>query len=521
MGTSATPDSATEAYFPALLPVDFDAAKPQFLLRHPITLVGRRQDVHIRLASPHVSRHHALLFSSDGSVFVRDLGSRTGVRVNDQPVQMAQLKDDDLLRIGKFTFRFRAPLHRRSANRPFPPAELRLDGHSPIPADRPIILIGRGNGCDIQLSHPDVSTVHAVVIFALGRAFIHDLHSRTGTWVNDRRISKLKLHGGDGIRIGPALISYMRLDRLAPAAAPQPRITFADIPEPQFAVSTPALPDPAGLSQTPPPASEPAVPSPLLAADFALPPNDSPAAAFSFTALQADVPQADLPPPAIVTTDCAVLETVDSPALSMAWPSLSPGHDLSEEEPADPPPDPQPASNVPEDAIATEQVVAARPDVPAPQPALPPIIEPAPLDPQPASDPPADAIPTEQTVAATPDVPAAQPALPPIVEFEAPPVAAPVESIIAVPPAPVASPPQSTAPAPKALASASGPAVPNEMKGWGPLPLAMFDPALLADSPEPMSLAAPRISPLFTPGLVIIALITLAVIFAAVWVLAR
>jgi len=480
MGTSATPDSATEAYFPALLPVDFDAAKPQFLLRHPITLVGRRQDVHIRLASPHVSRHHALLFSSDGSVFVRDLGSRTGVRVNDEPVQMAQLKDDDLLRIGKFTFRFRAPLHRRSANRPFPRAELRLDGHSPIPADRPIILIGRGNGCDIQLSHPDVSTVHAVVIFALGRAFIHDLHSRTGTWVNDRRISKLKLHGGDGIRIGPARISYMRLDRLVPAAAPEPPITFADIPGAQFAVSTPALPDPAGLSQTPSPASEPAVPSQLLAADFALPPNDSPAAPFSFTALQADVPQADLPPPAIVTTDCALVETVDSPALSMVWPSLAPGDDLSEEEPADRPPDPQPASSVP-----------------------------------------ADAIPTEQTVAAAPDVPAAQPALPPIVRFEAPPVAAPVESIIAVPPAPVASPPQSSSPASKAPASASGPAVPNEMKGWGPLPLAMFDPALLADSPEPMSLAAARISPLFTPGLVIIALITLAVIFAAVWVLAR
>ena len=68
-------------------------------------LVGRRENVDIVLRFSNVSSHHCQLECHDGYWYVRDLGSKNGVRVNNTKVQEHLLKPGDELRIAKHKFR--------------------------------------------------------------------------------------------------------------------------------------------------------------------------------------------------------------------------------------------------------------------------------------------------------------------------------------------------------------------------------------------------------------------------------
>lgn len=69
----------------------------------------------------------------------------------------------------------------------------RLDGQT---------LIGRGSYCQILLKDISVSRTHAVLFFTEGRWFIQDQNSRSGVYLNDRRIKQAKLHTRDKLKLG-------------------------------------------------------------------------------------------------------------------------------------------------------------------------------------------------------------------------------------------------------------------------------------------------------------------------------
>lgn len=69
------------------------------------------------------------------------------------------------------------------------------------------VTMGRGTNNDIRLADPTVSRYHARVSVADGQAFVEDLGSSNGTYVNDERVSKSALANGDGLRIGS--VSFM------------------------------------------------------------------------------------------------------------------------------------------------------------------------------------------------------------------------------------------------------------------------------------------------------------------------
>ena len=72
------------------------------LVRDELT-IGRREGNTIRLTERNVSRQHARLFKKNGAVFVEDLGSYTGVRVNGVRIEApAPLKDGDQVSIGDY-----------------------------------------------------------------------------------------------------------------------------------------------------------------------------------------------------------------------------------------------------------------------------------------------------------------------------------------------------------------------------------------------------------------------------------
>jgi pSer/pThr/pTyr-binding forkhead associated (FHA) protein len=90
------------------------AVEPLRLVLHPGGMVleltrsdiimGRHSEADVRLPLPDVSRRHCRFSYHGGTWQIIDLNSLNGVYVNDQPVQQANLKVGDRVRVGGFTF---------------------------------------------------------------------------------------------------------------------------------------------------------------------------------------------------------------------------------------------------------------------------------------------------------------------------------------------------------------------------------------------------------------------------------
>jgi pSer/pThr/pTyr-binding forkhead associated (FHA) protein len=81
--------------------------EPQvFVAELPVT-VGRGREAEIRLSDWWVSRAHCLIEEVEGSLIVRDLGSKHGTLVNRHSIVESQLSPDDELMIGLTSLRVR------------------------------------------------------------------------------------------------------------------------------------------------------------------------------------------------------------------------------------------------------------------------------------------------------------------------------------------------------------------------------------------------------------------------------
>jgi len=84
--------------------VEGESAGSTFPLSQPLE-VGRNQTLGIVLEDVEVSRRHARLTPSNGSVVVEDLGSRNGCFVNEQPIDgPREVRPGDRVRIGLTVF---------------------------------------------------------------------------------------------------------------------------------------------------------------------------------------------------------------------------------------------------------------------------------------------------------------------------------------------------------------------------------------------------------------------------------
>ena len=79
----------------------------------------------------------------------------------------------------------------------------------PIPLERPVVLIGRHQECDAQLSHSRISRRHCCVAQIAGGLVIRDLGSLNGVRINGYPVDEASLEDGDEVAIGPILF---RLD---------------------------------------------------------------------------------------------------------------------------------------------------------------------------------------------------------------------------------------------------------------------------------------------------------------------
>src|ERR1700722_15557064 len=91
------------------LAVEHDGRRRLISLSRPITHIGRGLIADIRLEDPHVSRRHAIIaIRGDGPDAVRVLDDRSsgGTFVNGDAVTVANLRDGDIVRVGRLAFRY-------------------------------------------------------------------------------------------------------------------------------------------------------------------------------------------------------------------------------------------------------------------------------------------------------------------------------------------------------------------------------------------------------------------------------
>lgn len=77
------------------------------------------------------------------------------------------------------------------------------------------VTIGRMDDNAIILSEPFVSAHHARVYVKNNTLYIEDLNSTNGIYVNEEKVEgKIKLTTGDEIKIGSAIFTVLRADKL-------------------------------------------------------------------------------------------------------------------------------------------------------------------------------------------------------------------------------------------------------------------------------------------------------------------
>ncbi|PKO83503.1 MAG: hypothetical protein CVU17_07885 [Betaproteobacteria bacterium HGW-Betaproteobacteria-11] len=149
-----------------------------------------------------------------------------------------------------------------------------------IPLLKERTTIGRKPHNDIQIDNLAISGEHAVVISILNDAFLEDLNSTNGTFVNGQSIKKHFLQNGDVIEMGKYRLKYLNETAqpgagadfektmiLRPGAMPRPADPAAAAAPASFAETTAAAHSTTVVGmETSPVAAPAAVPVPLLGA---------------------------------------------------------------------------------------------------------------------------------------------------------------------------------------------------------------------------------------------------------------
>lgn len=81
-----------------------------------VITAGRDPDSDIYLDNPGISRHHLRMEKTRNGYYAEDLGSANGSYLNDEPIQKELLRNDDLIRIGKFSLWISYEEDRRAAD---------------------------------------------------------------------------------------------------------------------------------------------------------------------------------------------------------------------------------------------------------------------------------------------------------------------------------------------------------------------------------------------------------------------
>ncbi len=180
--------------------------------------LGRDDGCDMMLPDPEASGRHARLEPAPGGALLKDLGSTNGTRVNGVPVTEQRLAPGDQVEIGGHRIVLwtdappAAPREARGAGAWF----LVPRGGGERTAVGAGITVGRGETCDVLLSHHTVSTLHARVVPDGRGCAVEDLGSTNGTWVEGKKVRRAKLAHGAFVAFGEVAFRVQDGDAVLP-----------------------------------------------------------------------------------------------------------------------------------------------------------------------------------------------------------------------------------------------------------------------------------------------------------------
>lgn len=251
-------------------------------VRRPVTLIGSCRPAHIVLHDHDVAKAHCVLVNTGQYVLLKDLHTSSGTFRNNARVDLALLKDGDVLTVGTTCIQIaiRATEENKDDSgcgmefvdplkfsKPF---TLRLDHTDTYwRLEDTVAMIGRHADAEVRIDHPEVSTRHALLFLYVDGQAIFDLGGRTGTRINGACVSLAVLRHGNRIGLGPCILTVATsgASSTSPPATVLPPKQPSVLPKPQSnpkpAAARLALDGPAGASERREgvaPASGPALP---------------------------------------------------------------------------------------------------------------------------------------------------------------------------------------------------------------------------------------------------------------------
>ena len=206
-------------------------------LKHPLTIIGREK-ADIIVDDTEVSSSHCQIQDIDGTYFIFDMNSTNGTYLNDNKVVKAPLSPLDVIRIGQTKFRFllvdaqkastiplfdKYQVRRKAGQRTMLETMLANDRRTyalklkttypdrsseVLSLDSEETWLGRDSVIGSFSKDPTISSRHLLIkINSNGEVFVKDHNSRSGTFVNDKKINGMhKVTANDRIRIGATIL---------------------------------------------------------------------------------------------------------------------------------------------------------------------------------------------------------------------------------------------------------------------------------------------------------------------------
>lgn len=88
-----------------------------------------------------------------------------------------------------------------------------------IPLPGPQFLIGRDPRCNLRPSSEAISKLHCAILHKKDGVYVRDMKSTNGTFINNDRISEIKVKDGDLLRIGPLVLAFKIAEGVVVAGA--------------------------------------------------------------------------------------------------------------------------------------------------------------------------------------------------------------------------------------------------------------------------------------------------------------
>ncbi len=196
--------------------IEGDEAGKEYSCALNEVILGRGKDVAIKLEDSKISRSHARLEAHAGILYITDLNSSNGTYVNDQKItESTELEANSILKVGNLSLLVSSIESNEQGKLV---VTLKESSDNSIAKEYNVTVeetaIGRCANARIQLidSTGKISRMHARLQARGNEAYIIDLNSSNGTYVDGQRITESKLDVGANVKFGGAVIRILSIE---------------------------------------------------------------------------------------------------------------------------------------------------------------------------------------------------------------------------------------------------------------------------------------------------------------------